>query len=86
MFQLSKQNFPPHIVSCRIMILSILPILLRISSLIRINWWKIPAESLDLNPIENMWHELKEFSRREVMPKTKQELIDGIVQFLETMC
>lgn len=26
-----------------------------------INWWKMPPESSDLNPIENLWHELKEF-------------------------
>uniref|UniRef100_A0A1X7VXG7 Tc1-like transposase DDE domain-containing protein n=1 Tax=Amphimedon queenslandica TaxID=400682 RepID=A0A1X7VXG7_AMPQE len=25
-----------------------------------INWWKTPAESLDLNPIENVWHKLKD--------------------------
>ncbi len=26
-----------------------------------INWWKTPAESPDCNPIENLWHEAKEF-------------------------
>ena len=31
-----------------------------------INWWKTPAESLDCNPIENLWHKLEEFCRREV--------------------
>lgn len=50
-----------------------------------INWWKTPPESPDLNPIENMWHELKEYMRREVKPHTKQELIDGIAQFWKTV-
>ena len=36
-----------------------------------INWWKTPPESPDFNPIENLWHELKEFIRREVKPKQK---------------
>lgn len=50
-----------------------------------VNWWKTPTESPDLNPIENLWHELKEFLRREVKPHTKEELITGIQQFWETV-
>lgn len=50
-----------------------------------INWWPTPPESPDMNPIENIWHELKEFIRREIKPKTKQELIEGILQFWDTV-
>ncbi len=32
-----------------------------------VNWWKTPAESPDSNPIENLWHELKEYIRHEAM-------------------
>ena len=46
-----------------------------------VNWWRTPAESPDLNPIENSRHELKEYIRREVKPKTKSELVNGICQF-----
>ena len=50
-----------------------------------INWWKTPAESPVLNPIENLWHKLKEYIRREIKPKTKDELVTGIVKFWETV-
>ncbi len=50
-----------------------------------INWWRTPAESPDLNPIENMWHELKEYVRREVKPTTKDELVRGIMEFWSTV-
>ena len=50
-----------------------------------INWWRTPAESPDLNPIENLWHELKEYIRREVKPTTKLELVNGINAFWSTV-
>ena len=46
-----------------------------------INWWRTPPESPDLNPIEDMWHELKFYLESRVKPTTKQELIDGIKKF-----
>ena len=50
-----------------------------------INWWRTTAESPDMNPIENLCHELKEFIRREVKPRKKEELVEGILQFWETV-
>lgn len=46
---------------------------------------KTPPESPDFNPIENLWHELKEYMRREVKPRTKDELISGIEEFWSTI-
>ena len=50
-----------------------------------INWWRTPAESPDMNPIENLWHELKEFIRREIKPRNKEQLVDGIIRFWSTL-
>ncbi len=50
-----------------------------------INWWRTSPESPDFNPVENLWHELKEFVCREVKPKTRGELVEGIKRFWETV-
>ena len=49
-----------------------------------INWMKFPAESPDLNCIENVWHEMKHFLRRTVKPTKKEELVQGIHLFWRT--
>lgn len=48
-----------------------------------INWWRAPPESPDLNPIENMWHELKFYLESKVKPRNKEELVNGIKKFWE---
>ena len=50
-----------------------------------INWWKTPASSPNLNPIENVWHALKEFLRNEYKPHNVSELKAGIKAFWRTM-
>jgi len=50
-----------------------------------INWWRIPPESPDLNPIENLWHELKEYLRAKVKPRNLAELKTGIKAFWLTV-
>ena len=37
------------------------------------------------NKGENLWHEIKEYIRREIKPKTKDELVTGIAKFWETV-
>jgi len=50
-----------------------------------INWWRTPPESPDLNPIENLWHEMKDYLRKNIKPTNKQELVDGITTFWATV-
>ena len=38
-----------------------------------------------MNPTENLWHELKEYIRREAKPKTKDELVKGNSDFWATV-
>ena len=37
------------------------------------------------HPIENLWHELKEFLRARVKPRNQEELIEGIKSFWGTV-
>ena len=50
-----------------------------------INWWRTPPDLPDMNLIENLWNEMKEYLQREIKPKTKDELITGIEQFWDTV-
>ena len=42
---------------------------------------KTLAESPDLNPIKNMWHELKHYILTEAKPRTKEELLEAVKTF-----
>ena len=75
-----------HITLYRTMIPNIVPRLLTsFYSDADINWWHTPPESPNSNPIKNLWHELKEFIRREVKLTTKQELVSGISTFWDVV-
>ena len=57
-YHLLLKNFLLHIDLCRIMILSTHPIKLGDSMLQMALTGGTPPESPDMNPIENLWHEL----------------------------
>ena len=44
-----------------------------------------PPESPDLNPIENVWHEMKHYIRRTAKPTNKEELLQAIQAFWATV-
>ena len=44
----------------------------------RINWWKSPAESPGLNPIEKVWGSMKTYLRDKHKPRNLAELKEGI--------
>ena len=50
-----------------------------------INWWKAPPESLDLNPIENVWGSLKRYLRDFHKPRNQAMLIEGIKTYWKTL-
>ena len=51
----------------------------------KITWWKSPAESPDLNPIEKIWGTMKTFLRDKYKPKNLTELKAGIKVFWKTL-
>ena len=44
-----------------------------------------PTRITRCKPHRELWHELKEFIRREVKPQTKDQLVQGIVDFWRTV-
>lgn len=50
-----------------------------------INWFKTPASNPDLNPIELIWHTLKEYLRTVYKPKNLTDLKTGIKTFWSTV-
>lgn len=51
----------------------------------KINWWKTPPESPDLNPIENVWGSMKTYLRQEYKPKNLEDMKLGIKSFWRRM-
>ena len=44
-----------------------------------------PPECPDMNPIENLWHEMKEYLCRDVKPRNKNQFIEGTEEFWKTV-
>jgi hypothetical protein len=50
-----------------------------------INHFKTPAQSPDLNPIELVWNDLKNYLVNEAQPNTVNDLVEGIKRFWNTI-
>ena len=50
-----------------------------------INWFKTPPSSPDLNPIEMLWHTVKEYLRVDYKPRNLMQLRMGIKEFWSTI-
>ena len=50
-----------------------------------INWWRSPAESPDLNPIELVWDEMKHYINTQVRPRKKEDFEAGLHEFWGTL-
>lgn len=50
-----------------------------------INWWRTPASSPDLNPIENVWGSLKQHLRTNVKPKSIEQLKAGVREYWQIL-
>jgi len=46
-----------------------------------INWWRTRPESPDLNPIENVWRELKLYLESKVKPKRRKNSLPAFKNF-----
>ena len=46
---------------------------------------RFTVENAVLNPIENLWHELKHFLRNKAKPHTKDEMVHGIASTIAVL-
>ena len=51
----------------------------------RSNWWRTPAESPDLNPIENVWAAMKYYLGHQYKSRDLESLITGVKCFWRSL-